>query len=378
LTNPRPLEAPAAAGSARGAGRLRHPLAIVLLQLVAFAVLCAAGEIAVRIWWPEYTMLHQAAGTTGGQAIRLNTRGFRDVEHQVARPPGVRRVVVIGDSIAWGYSVAMESGVSRVLEGLLNARGSRRFEVINLAGVGRDPGMYVDRLDEITAYGPDAVLYLMCLNDVGDAYVRTHGRYRGPIAAKEAARAGGREASGLMRLRDALGDWRWRARRSALFSLVDTEFTLWLYRHRYLDMSPARAGMIELVAAFGDVSWSEEAWGQFLGDVEGLRTAFAERDVALVVGQFPYRFLLDGPRENPWGVDFRRRPIDPFRRVREYAATRGVPYVDVREAYDRALAERRRAGLPYRALFGPLDFVHPNAHGHAVAARAIADGLAGL
>ena len=75
----------------------------------------------------------------GGEAraevdYRVNALGLRGPETTIDKPVGVRRVAVLGDSIAFGYWVSDEQGFARQLEMLLGqAPGPRRgrVEVLN-------------------------------------------------------------------------------------------------------------------------------------------------------------------------------------------------------------------------------------------------------
>ncbi len=88
-----------------------------------------------------------------------NSLGFRDREHAVAKPKGVYRVVVLGDSIAAGLHVERNQDVfPPLLEQLLDQAG-RRAEVINLAVSGYNTQQEVEMLREKgLQYHPDLVL----------------------------------------------------------------------------------------------------------------------------------------------------------------------------------------------------------------------------
>jgi lysophospholipase L1-like esterase len=88
-----------------------------------------------------------------------NHLGFRDRDHAVAKPPGVYRIVVLGDSIAAGLHVERNEDVfPPILERLLESRG-RRAEVINLAVSGYNTQQEVETLREKgLQYHPDLVL----------------------------------------------------------------------------------------------------------------------------------------------------------------------------------------------------------------------------
>jgi lysophospholipase L1-like esterase len=99
-----------------------------------------------------------------------NSQGYRDVEHELAKPAGVYRIVLIGDSVAEGRDVGPDSTFGRVLERDLNARGDgRRYEVILLARAGYSTSQELVLLDtEAFQYEPDLILWSYCLNDAAD------------------------------------------------------------------------------------------------------------------------------------------------------------------------------------------------------------------
>jgi hypothetical protein len=67
--------------------------------------------------------------------VHINRQGLRDVEHQYAKPPGVFRILVVGDSFVEALHVPLEATFSRRLEQALNVDGTgQRIEVIS-AGV---------------------------------------------------------------------------------------------------------------------------------------------------------------------------------------------------------------------------------------------------
>jgi lysophospholipase L1-like esterase len=88
-----------------------------------------------------------------------NSLGFRDREHAVAKPKGVYRVVVLGDSIAAGLHVERNQDVfPPILEQLLDQAGLHA-EVINLAVSGYNTQQEVEMLREKgLQYHPDLVL----------------------------------------------------------------------------------------------------------------------------------------------------------------------------------------------------------------------------
>src|SRR5262249_39662721 len=94
-----------------------------------------------------------------------NQGGFRDVDHAVAKPPGVYRIVVLGDSSAAGLHVERNEDLfAPILEKLLAERGVKA-EVVNLAVSGYNTQQEVELFKEKgLRYRPDLVLLAYSLS----------------------------------------------------------------------------------------------------------------------------------------------------------------------------------------------------------------------
>lgn len=105
-----------------------------------------------------------------GHAVSFNSAGMRDREHALEKPPGVFRVLVLGDSFMEAVQVPFESSLPAILERDLAARTGMRVEVINagVSGWGTDDALrFLERYG--LAYAPDLVVVAMTLhNDVSD------------------------------------------------------------------------------------------------------------------------------------------------------------------------------------------------------------------
>jgi len=102
--------------------------------------------------------------------VAFNSAGMRDREHAVAKPDGVFRVLVLGDSFMEALQVPFEESFPSVVEHELSQETGRRVEVVNasVSGWGTD-----DELKYLTRYGtqwkPDLILVAMTLhNDISD------------------------------------------------------------------------------------------------------------------------------------------------------------------------------------------------------------------
>jgi len=151
--------------------------------LLWFAVVCAAlvGEVALRLMGykgaPEslianiravddsvlnWRYLPDSEVHVGRVRKKYNKMGFRDSDHSVEKVPGVKRVVVVGDSVTEASDVEWEAVFSaRVQAGL----GSS-YEVITLAMGGLNTPQEIHLFEkEGLAYKPDLVILNFVLND---------------------------------------------------------------------------------------------------------------------------------------------------------------------------------------------------------------------
>jgi hypothetical protein len=155
-----------------------------LLLAVSLVISLLVGEFITAIFFP------QNLGTWGmtrdgltthvpnlsvfltryGHQIHINSHGMRDREHEVAKPAGTIRILVLGDSFMEANQVPFEDSLPSLLEANLSARLGHPVEVINasVSGWGTD-----DQVTYLARYGarfqPDLILVAMTLhNDVHD------------------------------------------------------------------------------------------------------------------------------------------------------------------------------------------------------------------
>ncbi len=95
--------------------------------------------------------------------VHINLKGLRDSDHLYERTNDTRRILVLGDSFAWGYGVEETQRFSQLLE------TSMGVEVINagVSGYSTDQELLWFR-EEGVKYKPDLVLLIFAGNDIGD------------------------------------------------------------------------------------------------------------------------------------------------------------------------------------------------------------------
>ena len=87
---------------------------------------------------------------------KINSRGFRDRERSIAKPQGVTRIAVLGDSRTEAFQVPLEDNFCALLEKRLEQAYPGRFEVMNCGMTNFSTGQeYLLYLNKVAEYKPD-------------------------------------------------------------------------------------------------------------------------------------------------------------------------------------------------------------------------------
>ena len=286
---------------------------------------------------------------SGDVPYRINEDGFRGPRHARPKPGGVFRIVVLGDSISFGYGVTEPEAWPRLLEASLASEASDasgpRVEVVNLAVGGYNAFNEARLLEDVgLGYEPDLVLVQFCINDLNDptlhfdAQTRLHladipdEAYPDPAQRRVAAR----EPSAWLRA----------CRRSRLCAGLDDLRLAVAAREPDDEMRRAAGAPIERPGPEWD--WLEARYLEMAAAAERGGARFA-------VLAFPYREQLRGPDPHP-----------VQQKLGELASRHGWVVVDPLPAFRSAAR-----GAP---LF--LDWWHPSAAGQRAAAQAALRALA--
>jgi lysophospholipase L1-like esterase len=100
--------------------------------------------------------------------FKINSQGWKDVEHNFEKPNGTLRILFLGDSNTFGL-VPLKHLYTRKVEEQLRNTMKRAVEVISigLAGWGTDHALEA-LMNEGLKYKPDIVIYQFCGNDITD------------------------------------------------------------------------------------------------------------------------------------------------------------------------------------------------------------------
>jgi GDSL-like lipase/acylhydrolase family protein/acetyltransferase AlgX (SGNH hydrolase-like protein) len=182
----------------------RALLALATLGLAVgsgLAVLVLTDRVCGRFADPRFTPLVGAPDERSVLArpefrvpVRTNGAGFRGGPLPRTKPPGVYRIVALGDSFTFGFGVREGQAWPARLAARLNARtgGTPRVEVVNLGVPGTGPRDYLWHLAHTgLALEPDLVVVGVFANDLNDVYQLDRFGTRSPLFTLAALRDGG-------------------------------------------------------------------------------------------------------------------------------------------------------------------------------------------
>ncbi len=302
---PQPSQSPVPGpASAKPPARLRAALAnggLVLASLLVGALLL---EGALRLWSPghlklfpryheavaygDYTLRRTRPGTEfvhtsvdGSWRFRVNPQGFRDDEpYAHERRPGLARVLLLGDSQAFGYEADAAEILPARLEAHLAARGIRA-EVLNTGVSGFGTAEQLVFLEqEGLRYRPDLVVLMFFKNDYSDS-VRS-----GLFASRDGALVETGRAyapgTGILRAVNAVALLRWLSERSYLYSLV---FNGVWNAAKTFSIARADADPFERTSGIGEVPAHQRDLARLL--LARMSRTLADRGVPLAVVDVP-------------------------------------------------------------------------------------------
>lgn len=98
--------------------------------------------------------------------IKISSNGIRDYQYMPEKPQGVYRIVILGDSVAFGWGVELEHTFAKYLERFLQERRIGRFEVINFGVPGYNLAQEIATLEyKCLDYHPDLIIFCIEEND---------------------------------------------------------------------------------------------------------------------------------------------------------------------------------------------------------------------
>jgi len=281
-------------------------------------------------------------------AVHVNALGLRGPEVSQTPAPGVTRVLAVGDSVTFGHELPVEQAFPALLERLLNDRSPGPWQVLNGGVQGYDTAAEAAWLETRgLALAPEIVVVAFNLNDYDPAPVLGARGVLTTLPQPRTARWSLADVSELYFLlrwlvttggRPPLGGLSVDASRAGTAPWHPFDRTVSDARKRYYHDPP------------------DARWHRMVDSLQRIRDLTDASGIRLLVAIPP-----DGDQ-----VDVPEPDLEPQRRVGRLCATLTIECLDL-------YPEFAAASWGEGSLF--FDIMHPNAAGHAVIARRLAQYL---
>jgi lysophospholipase L1-like esterase len=280
----------------------------------------------------------------GAAFYRINADGLRDSVYARPKPEGVFRVIVMGDSVSFGYGVEEAEAYPQVLEELLSELvPDSRIEVVNLGVGGYNAYNEAQLLEGVgQSYEPDLVLVQFCINDLNDPTVHFDAQTRIALSAiPDAAFPNPSQRRGSAHVPSRGLRW---CRASKLCTAIQD---LWLAMAAPEFDDQARRDAVVFIEATDrpEWTWLEARYQEMARVAKAGGASFA-------ILAFPYQKQLAEPSPHPVQTQ-----------LAALGRQNGWPVIDPLAAFQ----EAHVAGTP---IF--IDWWHPTPAGHRVVAITIA------
>lgn len=299
----------------------------------------------------------------GGVDITINTYGWRDSDYTLAKPDDVTRIMVLGDSVTFGYGVQLEDMFQKVLERQLNRQGTKPWQVISMGGAGATTYFQKNAIkDNVPIYKPDVVILAFNLNDILPAIFDTTDT-RSVDSRWSLSRA-------ILGARKTL-DGAFRSQ-SHLYFLIRERMKGVLRRFAIASPTMAPVAAFDIQSEYGIAAWRQTR--EVLLDI----AAHLEKEhVGFLLAILPVemqvsRQIADIYR-NEYGFGFKDSLVEgePQKMIKTFAEQHGIAYVDLLPAFQKRPEEKKF----FRIYGKSIDWNHPNPVGHRIIAEEIKNAL---
>lgn len=350
---------------------LRRPLFEKLtLSLVVIALPLAWLEIGLRPFVPPHEktttifikddalgwkLRPNATDEWGGVTVHINERGFRGPVVPYERTGDARRVLYLGDSVTFGYTIARwEDTWPFLLADSLRARDAMPVETVNLAVEGYSQWQEFYLLEnEGIKYAPDLVVVGFVLNDVTEMFHLA--RFGGSDEGFQLRHAYTSRVEKLLSKSALVYELQNVIREVKARRRLGEDLRLGAIRQEQLE--------VETLMKSPDQANVRAAWDVALADLQRIANWCAAREIPMLLVVFPFTVQLDDPA----GLGAPQRVLDA------YARQHAITSVDLLPL----LAQHSRdTQTPPSRLF--VDHDHLSAEGHRVVAGLLAESVAGI
>lgn len=349
----------------------------IAIALISFLFTLGILEIFLRIFAPQpvdyfYFETSPKPGSTiyrWNIPITFNQEGFRDVDHIVLKKETTTRIAVLGDSITYGTGVRFEDTYHQKLQALLRDRSPEKNIEVLTFNQGATNTEWALKQYQYSArkYHPDIVLLGFCLNDFEN--------YEKPQRLTE--------ISVRELLMDILAEIHQRARvYSHLYFLVFERSRTFFYQHFIDRRTRTMDSWIPMLADAPEYKelFAEEVQSTARKLAEFKKTVEADGAQFYVI-IFPFEMQLGPAEANVYAKEYSEprvmsAPKAIAQQLLESELERlQVSFIDLLPAFRNYQVKHPQSKIYFRELGGMLDWAHPNAYGHKLAAETIASKL---
>jgi len=295
---------------------------------------------------PRVILRPGADEVSTGVPVHINSLGFRGREYAREKPPGTKRIVILGDSFAFGAGAPADVIFPTRLETLLNSE--KPFGPVEVLNLGVSDYNTDDELAWLKEFGlglkPDLVILVYVMNDI-----EIKPEYL-PHSPEQPSRPIDEHSGEVRQYRDPLYWLVNRLRR-------DSHFLAYLAPRvaalgRTLGLNLPSTGSFYGAAFANDV----EGWRRSKAAIEQMRDLGLEHHFQFALVLFPLMTNLTDsyPAKKTHEV------------IAEYARAQNIPFLDLLPSY---------LGINAASLWVSPTDGHPNAEGHRIAAEAIYEFL---
>lgn len=149
---------------------------LVLCSVVVVLVLC---EGVVRAWTCANPIVQgfptNSSALWNRRHVQFNQSGYRDIEHVASKRTSNHRLLVVGDSYAFGWGIdRIEDRFGEVLAEKLQKKTGDSWESVNVSHPDTHTLDHITFLDSALSMQPDVVILLYVFNDIDYLHQVTH------------------------------------------------------------------------------------------------------------------------------------------------------------------------------------------------------------
>lgn len=285
----------------------------------------------------------------GDVTVRSNGKGLRGPELDYIKPPGVFRILYLGDSVTFGYLLEKyEYTFPFVVETLLESSTDREIETINSGVGGYSPWQeYVYLVREGIRYDPDLVVVSFVLNDVTEKFELV--RFGGKDEGYQLTHSYYSRIDRLLARSGLAYQIRKTTRQIKARRKLGANLQLGAVKRQQLN--------VEALMTHPEQENVQISWRITLQNLQHIFDYCGQRDVPVLLVMFPYKVQIEAADSLS----------APQKTLGGFAADNDIPFLDMLPVYS---ARVLNIGHSPDRLF--IDYGHPTALGNRIAADAIA------